>query len=115
MFCPHCGKELPDDSVFCEHCGNKIDEDQGSGMADEPVAQESPKKATQKASSDGNKMQPVIIAVLVLVIVALLGAGYYFTKVKKAKNADSDPDQVSLDEALAMAEEAAAGEPTGEA
>jgi hypothetical protein len=114
MFCPHCGKELPDDSVFCEHCGNRIDEDQGSGMADEPVAQESPKKATQKASSDGNKMQPVIIAVLVLVIVALLGAGYYFTKVKKAKNADSDPDQVSLDEALAMAEEAAAGEPTGE-
>ena len=28
MFCPNCGKQLPDDSTFCEHCGVKIEPEQ---------------------------------------------------------------------------------------
>ena len=24
MFCPECGKEIPDDSVFCPECGARI-------------------------------------------------------------------------------------------
>lgn len=27
MFCPECGKQIPDDSVFCEVCGARIDEE----------------------------------------------------------------------------------------
>lgn len=27
MFCPNCGKPLPDDAAFCEACGTKIEED----------------------------------------------------------------------------------------
>lgn len=26
MFCPHCGKDLPDDAVFCAECGSKLKE-----------------------------------------------------------------------------------------
>lgn len=25
MFCPHCSKEIKDDSKFCPYCGQKID------------------------------------------------------------------------------------------
>lgn len=28
MFCPNCGKELPDDSAFCPDCGTKLIEEQ---------------------------------------------------------------------------------------
>ncbi|PWT28318.1 zinc-ribbon domain-containing protein [Butyrivibrio fibrisolvens] len=24
IYCNHCGKELPDDSMFCNHCGSPI-------------------------------------------------------------------------------------------
>lgn len=24
IYCKHCGKELPDDSMFCNHCGSRI-------------------------------------------------------------------------------------------
>lgn len=34
MFCPKCGKELPNDSAFCPACGNKL-----SRGADEPEQQ----------------------------------------------------------------------------
>lgn len=27
MFCPNCGKKIPDDSTFCEFCGSRIDDD----------------------------------------------------------------------------------------
>ena len=26
MYCPHCGKEIPDEAVFCAYCGNKVNE-----------------------------------------------------------------------------------------
>jgi len=24
MYCPHCGKEIPDDQVFCQYCGSRL-------------------------------------------------------------------------------------------
>ena len=28
MFCPHCGDEIPDDSIFCPNCGRRIAEEE---------------------------------------------------------------------------------------
>ena len=40
MFCPKCGKELPNDIKFCTGCGEKlsgvVSEDFGSGPAKQP-------------------------------------------------------------------------------
>ena len=37
MFCPNCGKQLPDDSTFCEHCGAKIEPEQPQGVSSAPA------------------------------------------------------------------------------
>ena len=29
MYCPHCGKEIPDEAVFCAFCGNNVKEVKG--------------------------------------------------------------------------------------
>lgn len=34
MFCYHCGKEIPDNSVFCPHCGSKINSGSLDGAKD---------------------------------------------------------------------------------
>jgi len=37
MFCPKCGKELPDDSQFCMKCGHAIPVAESSPVAHDPV------------------------------------------------------------------------------
>jgi hypothetical protein len=39
MFCPQCGKEIPDVSRYCVHCGNSVPEPNGSApVAAQPLA-----------------------------------------------------------------------------
>lgn len=42
MFCPHCGKRIPDDVLFCPVCGNKVDDedhDSDDGVTSEDTRQ----------------------------------------------------------------------------
>ena len=78
MFCPNCGKQIPDDSVFCEYCGSSI-------------AQYSVDGAAQGNAGNGNipagwkstggieplpkegKTNPVLIVAFILVVALLIG------------------------------------------
>ncbi|MCC9260912.1 MAG: zinc ribbon domain-containing protein, partial [Methanobrevibacter woesei] len=33
MFCPKCGKKIPDDAKFCKFCGNEIKKNKGHGRS----------------------------------------------------------------------------------
>lgn len=57
MFCPKCGKEIPDDALFCSSCGSKIEK--------------SEEKVEKKKSSSPLK---IIIAIIsfILILVALI-------------------------------------------
>ena len=38
MFCPKCGKEIPDGSAFCSSCGTNVNTMSGPGGAAKPSA-----------------------------------------------------------------------------
>lgn len=68
MFCPNCGKQLPDEARFCPICGHAIKAAPGAAepaRAGAPVP-EKKKKKRRKA--------PLIVA-LVLILALVLGAG----------------------------------------
>lgn len=47
MFCPNCGKQLPDDAKFCGGCGNRLEAPQQAPAA--PAAPAAPKAAPSLA------------------------------------------------------------------
>ena len=67
MYCRHCGKENPDDSVFCEHCGKRL------GAAAAPA----PKRARPKMQLRIKGRTVLIGAAVILcaVLAALLVSG----------------------------------------
>ena len=67
MFCPKCGKELPDDSVFCNACGHQINE----ATKSEPVVKEKNKKEKKPVNKKAVKTAAIIFGA-VIGIVAIL-------------------------------------------
>lgn len=59
MFCPKCGKDLPDNSKFCKYCGSKI---KSQGTLSHPP----------KSSGNDDKVKNMIIVGLVALIVVLI-------------------------------------------
>ena len=80
MFCPNCGRQLPDDSAFCEQCGTQIEPEQGANVVNE--SQTAPPKAppantgktTEQLSQFVKKNKKVIgiSAGVLVVIVAVM-------------------------------------------
>lgn len=68
MFCPRCGKQIPDNAKFCVHCGNPIGDDAGPGA--------NPPK--RKKGLWGVIFTIVIIVLLVALAVELLVAADRF-------------------------------------
>lgn len=57
MFCPECGKQIPDDSVFCEVCGARIDEEPEEYVVPE-VVQTTPAEPAPKAQEPVQVKEP---------------------------------------------------------
>ena len=74
MFCPYCGKEIPDDSTFCEICGSKIDaEPAADSPAPEAPANNTPVyEAPAPEASDNNKTSPILIGVAAIAVLAVI-------------------------------------------
>ncbi len=69
MFCPNCGKEIPDDSSFCEFCGSRIEDDDHNG---------------EQTGSDAKSSfkNPALIGIAVFLVMLLIG-GIYFVRAGK--------------------------------
>lgn len=71
MFCPKCGKEIPDDAKFCKFCGNEIKKNKGP-IKGRVVKKDSGKK-DEKTSSV--LIGAVVVAAIVLVVLVVLAMG----------------------------------------
>lgn len=71
MFCPKCGKEIPDDAKFCKFCGNEIKKNKGS-IKGRVVKKDSGKK-DEKTSPV--LIGAVVVAAIVLVVLVVLAMG----------------------------------------
>ena len=82
MFCPNCGKEIPDDSSFCEFCGSRIEDDDHNG---------------EQTGSDAKSSfkNPALIGIAVFLVMLLIG-GIYFVRAGKDK-ADSTETEATYD------------------
>ncbi len=93
MYCPNCGKRIPDDSRFCEFCGADVWEDEPvpqkprqtsrpkeTPRPAQPVRRESPRPVQQVRTAPKKKKRKsrtglIAATVLICVIVVLLAAG----------------------------------------
>ena len=112
MYCPNCGKEIPDDSTFCEFCGSRIEEGAGgkvhTDFGEDDIASSANGKNASGGSSKNLETNPVVIGVLVLAIVVLT-SGFILVRSGKGK-----ADKASADETMQTAADSGnAGEITG--
>lgn len=83
MFCPYCGKTLPDDSMFCDACGNSLAAVQDAPQPQQPQFQQ-PAQQIQYQPQQPKKNRTgliaaiagvVVVGVLAVVLIPRLGAG----------------------------------------
>lgn len=73
VFCPNCGKKLTAGVKFCDGCGTGISDSMTNGTASNNVP--------ARSGTPGRKKSSLIVpAVAVLLVAALAGAGFYFSK-----------------------------------
>ena len=92
MFCPKCGKEIPDQSTFCSHCGASVSTNNSSkGSGSSANNSQKPKKKTAPIVA-------IVAAVAVLAILAFVVVPNVFgqgnpqtsSKEKTEQKADND-------------------------
>lgn len=107
MFCPKCGKELPDGSIACCYCATVIFKNQAQAQQMTSYASNAPKPATNYTSNENNapsvtptpsekksrKAPWVWVALLAIVAVLCVGSANFF-----APKENSDPGCCQLEE-----------------
>lgn len=88
MFCPECGREIPEQSVFCGYCGSSLDEKADDGNI--------PSKTSNKKSNKQNK-RIIVIGISSLCIIAICIALYFVLPVINNRSASSEQDIIKTD------------------
>ncbi len=76
MFCPECGKKIPDNSKFCQECGAKMEDYNNSNLktsASEFLAKEEKEKVNNNGNTRENKnnKKTIMIVIMALGIIAV--------------------------------------------
>ena len=91
-FCPHCGREIFDNSVFCKYCGQKVvleETEEEYTVVDEPSVE---KEAAPAGEPQRNDLVFSIVGLALAIVVPIAGLIMSIMGKKKAKaNADGQP------------------------
>ncbi len=82
MFCKHCGKEVPDNSVFCTECGKPL-----GNTAPRPTA------PTVDARELGITSRSIVTAILLTIVTCGIYGLYWFVVLTNEMNKLSGRDQ----------------------
>ena len=82
MFCKHCGKEVPDNSVFCTECGKPLGD-----TAPRPTA------PTVDARELGITSRSIVMAILLTIVTCGIYGLYWFVVLTNEMNKLSGRDQ----------------------
>lgn len=82
MFCPNCGNEVKNGDLFCDKCGARIEPEQENKEKFENVNTQSNVQSIRKDTRESKFSSKArrIITVQIVILVAFLGAFYYFGK-----------------------------------
>lgn len=112
MFCPKCGKEIPENAKFCGRCGNPIQ------MTAKPAKQENSPKPPKPQKQDKQPKQPkppkapkppresrernkngkltIVLSIILLVLVlTAVGMAVYYFKVLRNEDSNLESDRES--------------------
>ena len=89
MYCPFCGKQIPDDSSFCPECGNDIRD----SWEKQPYPPEIPRQPQKKT---GAAKIILIVILILLVIAAGVIAAIIFLKPSPADKAETKTKSESV-------------------
>lgn len=103
MFCPKCGKQIPENAKFCGGCGNPVKPAAGvvSGgpvnLAKQPEASNLPSgttmtRDTRDEERKNRKLTIILSITLAVLLLVAAGMGIYYFKVLKGSE-DSKPEQ----------------------
>jgi uncharacterized membrane protein YvbJ len=88
MFCPNCGKQIPDGSKFCPYCGEKIE------IVEEP---KSFKKESLKKEKRKVRLSIILIpVVVVLIVISIVFYFEFFPQVNPAKSSEYETKGLTI-------------------
>ena len=86
MFCPNCGKEVPDNTNFCNHCGAQ----QPVNLREDPISETKSQPKTGKPKKKAN-----IFLVLAIVLVAFLLGKFVIAPMMGSDDPQDSPSQIT--------------------
>lgn len=97
MFCPKCGKEIPENAKFCGRCGNPIQ------MTAKPAKQIQPNppssmpmpQKTQDGEHKNRKLTIILSIVLIVLVLIAVGMAVYYFKVLRNEDSNLESDRES--------------------
>lgn len=102
MFCPKCGKEVPDGAAHCPNCGQAVQVTQVSNAAPMPPVQPSKKK--------GKKKWIIIGVVVVILVIMMFGGGSDSSSTPPDTGTPTASNTTTQDDANQPAEDSKDGE-----
>lgn len=123
MFCPKCGKEIPENAKFCSGCGNPIQmtakpaKQENSPKPPKPQKQDkqpklpkAPEKQVQPNLPSGmamtqntqdeerkNRKLTIILSIVLIVLVLMaVGMAVYYFKVLRNEESNPEPDRIEV-------------------
>ncbi len=118
MFCPECGRELPDDSVFCEFCGTNLSEDApGAGpsgsspraeISEDSFEVDTSSSPSSSGREEGKRINMAVIIAAAILLAAVVGIVIFLRlgiKSDKDKGAAAEADTGMTEQTPAPLEE----------
>lgn len=118
MYCPKCGKQLPEGAKFCGSCGNPVGGPAQTGPAVNVPVYRMPAVETKKKEHKNGALIVVLCAILALLVLIAAAMGIYYVKVlrngEQVSEGERIEEQADIEE-QEVEEPAAEAEPVAEA